>query len=411
MHGLSETEVAPAPDVVPEVTERPVLFLHIPKTAGTSLLLAMQNLFGDARVLRLNGADPQLQDTIDGIVANRLGALSCLAGHVPVHYFAPHLDRFRPFTVLRQPITRVFSLFRFLGRASDADLSAMGLNRGFGFEAFIGSRNPEVFGQVNNAMCRMLCGDPRLSDPASTEFWRIDPDPALVERALTTLRQFDFGLVEEMAATCELLRTRWDLPYALEEYAENTTARDDSEEDIASLQMVIRRNMLDLALYQRAAALFHARVHAADGGTRAAGHALFAPVLNQPVKVADIPGRQGFDPVERSGAAWLRADRPARIYFRAPAGLAHVRLRLYSLTADYPFARIVVAVNGRQAPQRVNLTEPHWFNLLVSPTNLNGEVNELTIDPPMFLSVRQFTPDTPDQRYLSVALANIAFLG
>ena len=406
---MSETE--PAQDAPPDAAERPVLFLHIPKTAGTSLLLALQNLFGDARVLRLHGADPRLQQTIDGIVASRLGELACLAGHVPLHYFAPHLDRFRPFTVLRHPIARVFSLYRFLRRAPDADLAAMGLPRDFGFEAFIGSRNPEVFAQVNNAMCRMLCGDARLSDATYTEFWRIDPDVALVEQALANLEKFDFGLVEDMAATCELLRTRWDLPYALEEYAENTTAPDDSEENIDRLHMVIRRNMLDLALYHRAAALFHGRVRAAGGGVRAGGQTIFSPALNQTINVGDIPGRLGFDAVEKMGAAWLRADRPARIYFRAPAGTVRVRMRFYSLTADYPIDKIIVAVNGNQLSHTVVWTEPHWLNLMASAGELQGEVNELSIDPPVFLSVRQVSLDTPDRRYLAIALANIRFLG
>ena len=407
------TETEPAGIAAPPIaTERPVLFLHIPKTAGTSLLLALQNMFGDARVLRLHGADPELQATIDGIVANRLDEISCLAGRIPVYFLEPHLDRFRPFTVLRHPVARVLSLYRFLRRASDADLAALDLQRGFGFAEFIGSRNPEVFGQVNNGMCRMLCGDRRLSDPESAEFWRVDPDVALVEQALATLRRFDFGLVEEMAATIELLRARWELPHALQEFVENTTAQDDTEADIASLQMVIRRNMLDLALYERAAALFYARVDAADGGIRAASQALFSPELNQTVMVSDIPGRQGFDAFERMGAAWLRADRPAQIYFRAPERLAHIRLRLYSLTTDYPIERILATVNGRQAPPQVGRTGPNWFNLLVSPPgNLNDEVNELAIDPPVFLSVRQFTPDTPDQRYLSVALASVTFVG
>jgi len=408
---MSEQEQPPAPDTPPEAAERPVLFLHIPKTAGTSLLLALQNLFGDARVLRLNGADPLLQETIDDIVARRLGELSCLAGHVPVHFFAPHLDRFRPFTLLRHPLTRVLSLYRFLRRAPEAALEAVGLSRDFGFEEFIGSRNHEVFAQVNNAMCRMLCGDARLSDPETAAFWRIDPDAAQAERALAMLQRFDFGLVEEMAATRELLRARWNLPYALDEYLENTTARDASAESIARLQMVIRRNMLDLALYQCAAALFHARVNAAEGGTQAAGQALFAPVLNQTTEAADIAGRQGFDMVEDTGVAWLRPERPARLYFRAPAGAAAIELRLYCLTADYPIEKIGVAVNGKRVPHKADWTGPHWFNLEAGPLGLRDEVNELAIDPPMFLSVRQFTPDTPDQRYLSVALASITFLG
>ncbi len=408
---MSETEAAVAPDAAREAAERPVLFLHIPKTAGTSLLLAMQNLFGDARVLRLNGADRQLQRTVDDIVANRLGEISCLSGHVPVHYYAPHLDRFRPFTVLRQPIARVFSLFRFLSRASDADLETMELERGFSFEQFIGSRAPGVFSQVNNAMCRMLCGDPRLSDPGSTEFWRIDPDVALVERALATLAQFDFGLVEDMAATHELLHARLNLPYGLDELVENTTTRGDTEENIAHLQMVIRRNMLDIALYERAATLFHARVHAIDGGVGVAGPAVLSPVLNRTIRVADIPGRQGFGTVEQAQVSWLRADRPARIYFRAPAGVTRIALKFYCISGDYPIEKIIITVNGERVAQSTQWGQPRWFTLEAKPLRLTAEVNELAIDPPMFLSVRQQTPDTPDQRYRSVALANITFCG
>jgi hypothetical protein len=286
----------------------------------------------------------------------------------------------------------------------------MQLRRDFGFEEFIGSRNPEVFAQVNNAMCRMLCGDARLSDPRTTEFWRIEPDVALVERALAMLARFDFGLVEEMAATHELLRARWNLPYALDEYVENVTARDDSEESVARLQLVIRRNVLDLALYQRAAALFHARVHADDGDAGSAGQAVFAPVLDQTTAAAAIPGRQGFHKNENAGFAWLRPDRPARIYFRAPAGCARLRLRLYCITEDYPIGRIMVTLNGSRLPQTVQWTQPKWFNLEASVSGFRDEVNELAIDPPVFLSVRQFTPDTLDQRYLAVALANITFL-
>jgi hypothetical protein len=169
--------------------------------------------------------------------------------------------------------------------------------------------------------------------------------------------------------------------------------------------------MLDLALYQRAAALFHARAHAAEGGIRAGGQAIFSPALNQTTDAADIPGRQGFDVVEDIGVCWLRADRPARIHFRAPPHLTRIRMKLYALTADYPIGKILVTLNGTPAPHQVAWGKPHWLNMLVSAAGLPNEVNELAIDPPVFLSVRQLAPDTPDQRYLAVALANIEFLG
>jgi hypothetical protein len=85
-------------------------------------------------------------------------------------------------------------------------------------------------------------------------------------------------------------------------------------------------------------------------------------------------------------------------------------MRIYSFTADYPVDRIMLAVNRSRVQHTMVQTHPHWFDLEASPPSLRHEVNELAIDPPVFLSVRQVTPDTPDQRYLAVALANIAFL-
>ena len=48
---------------------KPVLFLHIPKTAGTSFLLMLQNTFGDSRVRRIQKIDEHIQETIKTILA------------------------------------------------------------------------------------------------------------------------------------------------------------------------------------------------------------------------------------------------------------------------------------------------------------------------------------------------------
>lgn len=280
------------------------------------------------------GAARRLPEVVAEIVATRLDGLSCLAGHLPMYAMAPHLPRFRPFTLLREPVARVFSFYRFLRRAPAADLAEMGLHPGFSFDEFIASRHHGVFEQVNNGMCRMLTDDIRMSDPNSSLFWRIDPEPAHAERALAMLDRLDVGLVEDMLRTRQLLQTRWNLPYALDEYVENATVRDEPEPDLAQLQMVMRRNLLDMALYQRAAATFRARVADLRGSSLAATRAAFHPVLNVPAGVADIPGRQGFHVAEDASFAWLRADGPARIHFHAPGGVARIRLQLYCITAS-----------------------------------------------------------------------------
>ena len=202
---------------------KPVLFLHIPKTGGSSFLTVLGNVFGERRVRRLRGADEMAQAQIDRIVSDEIQDIDCLVGHFPIHAFAKCLDTFRPFTILRDPVDRVMSLFRFLKRAPQSETERLELREGFGFDDFIESRVPENYAQTRNLMCRMLCGDAEMSDPSAAAFWQPRDPGALVDQALATLRAIDFGLVEDMQSTLALLQHAWATKFNLGEYRKNAT--------------------------------------------------------------------------------------------------------------------------------------------------------------------------------------------
>src|SRR3546814_18817104 len=82
---------------------RPILFLHIPKTAGTSFLLTLKNVFGDDRVRRITVIDSGTSAVIEKIALKEMSQLSCLIGHLPVSDFSGHFDSFIVFTILRVP--------------------------------------------------------------------------------------------------------------------------------------------------------------------------------------------------------------------------------------------------------------------------------------------------------------------
>ena len=62
---------------------KPVLFLHIPKTGGSSFLTALGNVFGERRVRRLRHAEEMTQAQIDRIVSDEIQHIDCLVGHFP----------------------------------------------------------------------------------------------------------------------------------------------------------------------------------------------------------------------------------------------------------------------------------------------------------------------------------------
>jgi hypothetical protein len=390
---------------------KPILFLHIPKTAGTSFLTTLHNLFGERRVIRLDGHNPQVRQEIDTLVRTRLGGLSCVAGHLPIHYFHPYLAQFQAFTILRNPVARVLSLFRFLQRASEEELKRIGLAPRFSFDAFIESSAPGLYGQTNDGMCRLLCGDPRVNDPNTPEFTRVAELPEVLEQAMQTLAGLDFGIVENMAGTREVVRAAWKIPYELDEYVKNTTERGGSEDSILNIRRIVQRNTMDIALYEKASALFAERLR--DWRPPAETHhtgAVFAPKLGQTTVVADIAGRQGFHDFERVGFAWLMSDVPPRIHFTPSPTARRVRLRLYAISNDYPMADVALLVNGRRVAHRVVERKERWNTVeLDLPPGLDA-INRLAIEPPYWVPTRFLTPDGRDDRLLALALADVTFL-
>ncbi len=388
---------------------KPLLFIHIPKTAGTSFLVMLQNLFGDHRVLRLAMEDPHLAQRLDSLSAGGLGDYSCVNGHFAAHIFAAAFERYEPFTLLRNPVQRVLSLYRFLRRHPAEVLAAQGLRPDFSFDDFIDARHPQLFEQIHNGMTRMLSGIQAASDPQAALFWTLDDQPAALEGALATLQRIEFGLVEQFEATHALLRERWGIPYALAPMRLNTTGTGEAEADVGRIRRIVERNQLDIALYEAATALFALRSRVASRPAAAQrDDAVWQPLPNARTALGDVPGRQGFHPFEDVGFAWLDGTGPARVYFRPPMARGRVQMVVYTVAPFYPAGQIAVWLDGRRVKVEAVEREPRWFILTTAPLDLTSALHEITITTPYAVPVRFMEPGSYDTRELGVALSSIA---
>jgi hypothetical protein len=392
---------------------KPVLFLHIPKTGGTSFLTVLGNVFSERRVRRLRGADEMAQAQIDRIVSDEIQDIDCLVGHFHIHKFAKCLDAFRPFTILRDPVDRVMSLFRFWKRRP-REIERFGLTEGFGFDDFIESRVPHNYAQTRNSMCRMLCGDAEMSDPAAAVFWHPRDPGALVDRALATLRAIDFGLVEDMQSTRALLQHAWATKFNLGEYRENATGAPGAEWTARNIQRIVDLNTLDVALYHEAKVLFYARVRDVSAlGRMPTDDATSLPVMRvqpgQEISINDIPGRRGFHEFQR-GFAWLVANETALIGFLATPKMLRLRMTLHCISSRFPAEEIEVTLNGTRLTHRVAPIKGNWVSLETEAFRPQEKLNVLTLSPPYVIPVRFLDPASKDDRYLSVALGKLVFL-
>lgn len=217
----------------------PIYFVHIPKTAGTSLRELMLSIYGDEGCVLVYSQEP---DELAKVQV-KAGLADVVFGHFSVGFDCTLGIPGRYATLLRDPIARVMSFYRHQERYENAEFHSQ-VSTGMSLRELVTS---QACHETNNHMVRILAGMAYTADMVD--------DDAMLELALSNLyKQFDFvGIVEQLDHDVRRLSARFGWPSGLSMPILNVDPeplRDVDAETLAALQ---RYNRLDIALYDHVA--------------------------------------------------------------------------------------------------------------------------------------------------------------
>ena len=233
-----------------------LIFLHIPKTGGTTFQKILERNYARHETLTFDGSRHRTEiESFAKLPERQRAQYRLIKGHLHFgfHRFVEGESSY--VTFLREPIARALSFYSYARSHSDHYLHQMIKEERLGFEDLLEhGTTPEFF----NHQTRMIAGG--LSSP------NCPLDCNALERAKQNLRaNFCFvGLTEEFDASLLLLSRMfdWGMPFYLKKNVSHEKTRPEGVD--AKIRALLRdANSLDLALYEFARTLFDEQIRAA----------------------------------------------------------------------------------------------------------------------------------------------------
>ena len=230
---------------------RPFFFLHIPKTAGTTLNTILDDNLPKDRILDLY-TESQHRALAD-ICYDDLALYRLVRGHVFITDFDEILDgpvRFRVFTFLRDPVQRVISEFYFLKRWPKSHLYDYLNRNNVTLLEYVTSDDRMLRNRGRNNMVNSLSG---------TRGANLDEGLELAWHHLKDRFEF-FGILERFDESLLMLKRLMGLGSAIYERQNVRATSLDAPLTSDEFEIICEHNRYDLLLYERAVEEFSRRV-------------------------------------------------------------------------------------------------------------------------------------------------------
>jgi Sulfotransferase family len=223
-----------------------IIFLHLPKTAGSTLRGIIGRQYGSRSILPLY--ESSFGEELAAIAPNQMDRLRVVMGHF---YFGAHISLSKPstyITVLRDPIDRVISRYYFARRSPKDELYAA-----------VREMSLKEFAEtcVDNDQTRLLAGKYDGSSFGTSS------DDEMLNIAKRNLAKYFavVGITEEFDRSLILMKRilGWRNPFYIRRNVTRGRPRKD-EFPQETLHVIQANNELDLELYRYAKKLFQEQI-------------------------------------------------------------------------------------------------------------------------------------------------------
>ena len=219
-----------------------LIFLHIPKTAGTTLNRIIEWQYSPFAIFtmdpyRIRATPERLKRLSEG----RRRRLRVVRGHMfyGIHEFLPQGARY--FTMLRDPVARLLSSYYFILRRP-----LNPLHRKVKREKLTVEDCVRLFPQRHNLQCRLIAG---VKDTASADERLLDTAKRNLVKSFSVV-----GISERFQESLMLIATTFD--WKIPVYKNCKVSKTRPEIGSGTVEMIRDYNRLDVELYEFAKGLF-----------------------------------------------------------------------------------------------------------------------------------------------------------
>lgn len=235
-----------------ETSARPIVFLHIPKTAGMTFHEILADQYRDRKHMLFYQIS--YAKLYEGLVLKKKLSLGVIRGHLL--YGFHHLMPVEPvyLTLLRNPITRTISGYEFIKKKTDHPFHKEIIDKNYSLYEFLSKKMVPNF---DNMHVRFLCGDNSMPFGAVNESHLSQAKKNLMEKHVL------FGITEKFDESIMYFKRElgWTMPYYIKMNVA-THVSSENELDDATRKEVLKCNDYDIQLYEFARDLFENRIDA-----------------------------------------------------------------------------------------------------------------------------------------------------